>query len=270
VEEARAGYCWLFSGDDIMRAGAVARVLTWLDAGDDVLICRHTDCDKQMRYLATRPVMRTDQARRIDFADRQQRRKFLADAVTTEALFSFMSGLVIRRDAWLSVPAVEEFTGSCWGHVARLLTIAERQLRVCYVAETWLDKRADNDSFMDRGIVNRFRIAVDGYARLAARFYGEQSFEAAQTRRFMRNELTIASFMAARRACANAPALESRRELDRMMHVLYCGCTARNLITRLTYRYFPLWLYGALRGAVLALRPWIARFTRSRSREMER
>jgi abequosyltransferase len=148
VEEARAQWCWLFSGDDVMRDGAVGRALSLLDAGDDVLICRHADCDKQMRFPSERPVTRPDNMRRLDFGNEDQRRAFLQDALTTEALFSFMSALVIRRAVWMSVPAVGEFTGSCWGHVARLLTIAARQLRVCYVAETWLDKRAENDSFL--------------------------------------------------------------------------------------------------------------------------
>lgn len=254
VDNARADWCWLFSGDDIMRPGAVARALEWLDAGDDVLICRHADCDKQMRFLGERAVMRTEQVWRLDFEAPEQRRKFLQDAVTTEALFSFMSGLVIRRAAWLSVPAVDEFTGSCWGHVARLLTVANHHLRVCYVGEVWLDKRAENDSFMDRGIVNRIRIAVDGYTRLAARFYGEQSVEAAQVRRFLRNELTIVSFMAARQACVNAPELESKRELDRMLGILYRESTALNLLTRVAYYCVPLSLYGLLRRILKAAR----------------
>jgi len=259
MEEGRADYCWLFSGDDIMRPGAVDRVLAWLAGGDDVLLCRHTICDKHMRFLGDYPVLRAERVCRLDFANAGERHNFLADAVNTEALFSFMSGLVIRRAAWLSVPAVQGFTGSCWGHVARLLTVAQRQLRVCYVAEVWLDKRGDNDSFMDRGAVNRFRIAVDGFTRIATTFYGEASFEAAQVRRYLRNELTIASFMSARQAAATSPELESRRELDRLMQVLYSEPGLLNFATRNVYRYFPLWLYGVLRDVLRTVRPWIAK-----------
>ena len=259
VELASGEFCWLFSGDDIMRPGAVRRVFSYLDGGDDVLLCRHSICDKEMRFLADYPILRDNQLRRIDFADSRQRRLFLADAVNTEGLFSFMSGLVIRRQTWLSVLPVADFMGSCWGHVARLLLLAQRQLRVCHVGEVWLDKRGDNDSFMDRGAVHRFRIAVDGYIRLAATFYGQESFESVQVRRFLRNELTLASFMFARQAAAANPAMEDRRELDRMVELLYGDPGVLNLVTRSVYRHFPLWLYGLLRHGFRFVRPLIAR-----------
>lgn len=259
VELARGDYCWLFSGDDIMRPGAVQRVLSLTGGEDDVLLCRHSICDKAMRFLADYPILRGDAQRRIDFADCSQRQEFLTAAVNTEALFSFMSGLVIRRQRWLSVPPVEAFMGSCWGHVARLLSLARHGLRVYYVGEVWLDKRGDNDSFMDQGAVHRFRIAVDGYVRLATTFYGAGSFEAAQVVRFLRNELTLASLMFARQAAATHPDLEDRRELDRMVELLYGAPGFSNFATTLIYRHFPLWLYGLLREAYRLVRPWVVR-----------
>src|SRR5882724_4299640 len=42
VALAHGEYCWLFSGDDRMRAGAIAELLPWLERGDDVYLCRHT------------------------------------------------------------------------------------------------------------------------------------------------------------------------------------------------------------------------------------
>jgi abequosyltransferase len=258
VELARGDYCWLFSGDDIMRAGAVQRVLSLVDAGDDVLLCRHSICDKAMRFLGDYPILRSDTQRRIEFAESSQRQEFLSAAVNTEALFSFMSGLVIRRQSWLSVPPVEAFMGSCWGHVARLLSLARHSLRVHYVGEVWLDKRGDNDSFMDQGAVHRFQIAVDGYVRLATTFYGAGSFEAAQVVRFLRNELTLASLMFARQAAATYPGVEDRRELDRMVQLLYGAPGLANFTTKLIYRNFPLWLYGLLRDGFRLVRPWIA------------
>lgn len=259
VDQAQADYCWLFSGDDIMRPGAVARVLEVIGSSDDVYICRHTICDKDMRFLSDYPILTAQGMRRFDFADAGQRQDFLRSAVNTEALFSFMSGLVIRRQAWQSVPMPAQFMSRCWGHVERLLMLGTRSLKVCYVGEVWLDKRGENDSFMDHGLVNRFRIAVDGYMRLAAAFFGADSVEATQVRRYLRNELTIASFMAARQACASDPDHESRAELDRMMDTLYCDPTTWNRLTRAVYHGFPLWLYACVRVGWRALRPLIAR-----------
>lgn len=261
VELAHGEYCWLFSGDDLMRAGAIQRVLSFLDGGarHDVLLCRHSTCDKEMHYIADYPVLRHNEVRSLDFANREQRQRFLGEAVNTESMFSFMSGLVIRREAWRSVSADPEFMGSCWGHVARLLSVAQSRLLVCYVGEVWLDKRGDNDSFMDRGTVHRFRILVDGYLRLAANFYGPDSFESAQVLRFLRNELTLASFMFARQSVAMNPEVEDRKELDRMVALLFQGSGFVDLLTRSVYRFFPLWLYATLREGFRALRPWLVR-----------
>lgn len=260
MEHARGEYCWLFSGDDIMRGGSLARALTFLRAGDDILLCRHTICDRNMNLLGDYPILRDDFPRRFDLADTKARHDYLAQAVNTEALFSFMSGLVVRRSTWLSVPPVLPFMGSCWGHVARLLALAQRRLCVHYVGEVWLDKRGDNDSFMDRGAVNRFRIAVDGFGGIATYFYGAESYEAVQVKRFLRNELTLPSFMFARELVAADPQQESKDDLDRMVDFLYGDESGlASILTRLGYRYIPLWAYRFARDTYRAIRPWLVR-----------
>jgi abequosyltransferase len=212
-----------------------------------------------MTFLSNYPILRDDRPRRFDLADIKARHDYLVEAVNTEALFSFMSGLVVRRSTWLSVPPALPFMGSCWGHVARLLTLAQHRLCVHYVGEVWLDKRGDNDSFMDRGVVNRFRIAVDGFSGIVAHFYGAESFEAVQVKRFLRNELTLPSFMAARELVAINPQRESKEDLDRMVEFLYGDEPGlASFLTRNGYRYCPLWAYRFARDIYRAFRPWFA------------
>jgi abequosyltransferase len=254
VEHAAGEFCWLFSGDDIMRPGALSRVLSWLPSGHDVLVCRHSNCDKNMRRLEDHPVLLIDQVTSADFADPEQRHRYLAAGVNTEALFSFMSGLIIRRSAWLSVPAPDQFMGSCWGHVARLLSIARTRLRVCYVAEIWLDKRGDNDSFLDRGLVNRLKLAVDGYLGIATCYFGANSWEVAQVRRFLRNELGLRMFIKGQNVTRLNPAQESRVELDRLMFLLYTEEGFRLALARVIYRFFPAPLYPLLRAVYVRLK----------------
>jgi len=254
VEHATGEFCWLFSGDDIMRPGALERALNWLSTGHDVLVCRHSNCDKTMRRMEDHPVLSVDQVTSVDLADPEQRRRYLSLAVNTEALFSFMSSLIIRREAWRSVPAVEQFTGSCWGHVARLLSLARKSLRVCYVAEIWLDKRGDNDSFLDRGLVNRLKLAVDGYIGIVTCYYGENSWELAQARRFLRNELGLRMFIKGLHVTRVNPERESKAELDRMMLMLYKDNGFRFALARAIYRNFPVSMYPMLRAVYLRLK----------------
>ena len=260
VELARGRYCWLFSGDDIMRPGAIATVLAWLEEGCDLYISRHTNCDLHMRYLHDHPVLLRDEPCEIELSDGAQRLAYLRSAATTEALFSFMSGLVIRREAWLSVEAVAEFMGSCWGHVARLLSLCTsgRNLRVRYTGKILLDKRGDNDSFMQRGLVHRLGIGVWGYTRLAERYFGAGTPEAAEVNRLLRNEVSVAYLLYARSRTADAPATESRAELDRIAAQLYGG--SGHWRQRWVYRYTPLPVIRLL-GALHFW--WVARRARA-------
>lgn len=247
VALARGEYCWLFSGDDIMRPGAIERALEHLRAKYDVYVCRHTVCDRDMRLLREYPIFREDRVRVADFGEPLERNEWMKAATNTEAIFSFMSGLIVRRKTWLSSEPPEKFVGSCWGHVARLLTLARKQLSVCYVAETWLDRRGDNDSFRDRGIVNRFRIAIEGYLGIASYFYGEGSPEIEHVRRFLRNELSVWSFFYARERIIEHPDEGSRAELDRLFELCYSGRELSNRLNHALYRTLPIGAYRGLR-----------------------
>lgn len=231
VELAHGEYCWLFSSDDIMRPGALARVRDWLQEGHDVYVCEHSLCNKNMQYLCDYPLFEPRIGpRRVQLGDRQQRLRCLADAVNTECLFSFMSGLVVRREVWRSVPPVPEFMGSCWGHVARLLSVArERGLSACYVEEVWLDKRGENDSFADRGLVNRLRIGIDGFLELAATFFGRGSPEEKEVRKFLRNELPLSYFSFAWDVARKAPGREDMGELRRLFALVHGPWTSLTL-----------------------------------------
>ena len=49
VELARGDYCWLMSSDDVLKPGAVQRVLSEIELGLDVFLCNRTICDYNLR-----------------------------------------------------------------------------------------------------------------------------------------------------------------------------------------------------------------------------
>jgi len=270
VRLARGEYCWLFSGDDVMRKGSLERALEWLGQGHDVFLCKHTNCDLRMAAFGEHPVFRTNMARICELRDPQQRLGYMREGVTTEAMFSFMSSLIVRRDKWLSVQDPQEFMGSCWAHVARLLTAAQTQLRVCYVGETWLDRRGENDSFRHHGIVNRLRIAVDGYYRIANRFFGQGSAEAAEIRRMVRNDLGLRVWLDAKFRCYKTPALESRSELDRLVAQCYGDAEIRCWVARAVYVTVPAPAYQLLQRTYLVMPSVVRRMLRGLLRRVAR
>ena len=249
VELARGEYCWLFSGDDVMRPNALQSLLETLGDGHDVYVCEHTLCDKDMRYLRDYPIFRDRQSRLVDWSDPFQRRECLGAALNTEVLFSFMSSLIIHRDRWLSASPPTQFKGGCWWHAARLLSLAQQKLTVHYIAEKYLDRRGDNDSFMEHGIVNRFRIAIDGYIDIASYFYGKDSLEVHKVRQLLGNEFPPRAFFYARELATRNPKGENLIELDRLFDVCYGGPSPYHMCARILYRHAPRQIYQGLRGA---------------------
>jgi abequosyltransferase len=241
VSYAKGEYCWLFSGDDVMRPGAILRALKWIEQKNDVYICRHTICSKDMVISHDHPVMIPDLPFTANFGNSNERLEWFRRAVTSEAFFSFISGLIVNREIWQKGNLPNEFAKSCWGHVARFFELAQYELKVCYVAEVWLDQRGDNDSFADKGVVNRYRIGIEGYHKLADSFWGHDSHEALNIRRVIRNEFSLLAMLNTKIKCVRHPADESKDMLNQLAKLNYCDTTLSSIINRLIYFATPYW-----------------------------
>lgn len=228
IRTARGSYCWLFSGDDVMRTGSLSRVLELAD-GPDLLLVKHSNCDKEMNRLDVHPVFIDERPLTVNLADPQARRTYFASCFNSEGLFSFMSGLVIKRATWLSVSDPEPFMSSCWAHAARafLLASTRAEFIVRFVPEVLLDKRGENDSFLDKGVVHRIKIAVDGYSGIVGHYFGPNSFEASQTPRILLNETNMISWLHAKRKAYLTPATENLADLLRMHAYCHVGAHHR-------------------------------------------
>lgn len=246
VEKAQGDYCWMFSADDLMRPGALRRAFQAVnEPGDvDVVIVQHSNCTKRMRLLGVHPVFQENRALSADLSDHVQRHAYFRAAATTEALFSFMSSLVIKRGTWQSAPDVRRYYGTCWAHSARLLAQSlVGPLLVRFIPEVWLDKRGENDSFMTHGLVRRLCLAVDGYTTIVGELFGPVSSESADVRRMLTREMPLTTFLSARsRALAN-PEVEDVGELDRIFHLVYADPGLVNRAIRQGYVRTPPTLY---------------------------
>jgi abequosyltransferase len=254
VSHAVGDYCWLFSGDDVMRPGALRRAAEWLAGEPDAVLCRHTICDIGMRHLFEHRVLFTTDPVHADFADAQQRLAWFRSAASTEAFFSFMSGIIVRRQTWNRGRMHDEFARSCWAHVVRLLALGPQGLRLIHVPEIWLDQRGENDSFVGAGVVNRYRIAIEGYQRIATYLYGSASEEAFHIRRVLRLEFTLRMFLNAKVLCREDPARESRQLLDVLYAQLHIDHSPRSRWLLALYGLIPGWMAALMRQGVRALR----------------
>lgn len=257
VQLARGDYCWLFSADDRMEEGALARVLNEIEQGQDVYLCMHSNCTLSMQTVVARhPVLALSDDAVFILEEAADQLRYFELALTTEAFFSFMGGLIVRRAAWDSVPLNEAFVGTCWAHVARLFELIPRGLSVKFLSTVLVERRGDNDSFATHGVVRRYALAIQGYQQLAARFWGARSHQAFHIRRVLRNEFRFSMFLTAKRLCAVHPSVEDRHLLDDLFVSIFSEERSMSCaVKRFVFRIFPVTLveptrlvYRFLRG----------------------
>jgi abequosyltransferase len=247
VELAQGDYCWLFSADDVLRQGAIPRILHEIRAAHDLYICRHSDCTLDMKLLREHLVLSPNHDAVYALLDRMAALDYFRKAVTTEALFSFIGGLIVSRRLWCSVAINDKFVGSCWAHVARLLELLQGGISLKFISAVLSDRRGDNDSFADKGVVHRYSIAIDGYQRLARAFYGEDSEEAIQFKRVLAYEFDLRHFLSAKCACTLNPSTESLSKLNELIAGLYRNTGVGNQFRYFLYRIIPIGLYQGFR-----------------------
>ncbi|HSN68201.1 MAG TPA: glycosyltransferase family 2 protein [Thermoanaerobaculia bacterium] len=265
VALATGEYCWVFSGDDLMREGSVARVLSAIQHGGcDVYLLESMLCRFDMTPVALHRLLRSAKPRTFRLHERRERSEYFRLANNTAAFFSFCSAVVVKRSRWNSVTVDESFYGTCWAHAARIFGMLESGLVVRYLPGAFLDKRGDNDSFLTNGPTRRFAIAVDGYNKIADEFFGYDSAEAFHIRRAVRGELPLTQWLLARLDVAAHSRAGDPELFDRLVRTTFCDPSVRNWITLVLARSTPLWM---LKLAQRALRAWRgARATRERPR----
>jgi len=169
VELARGDYCWLLSSDDALKPGAIQRALSEIQLGHDVYLLNRTTCDRNLR-----PIGRNEQWLSngtsdsvYHFSDKTELVTYLNASKSIGALFSYISSIIFIRNEWTKIGFDERFARSNYAHVFRLfsmLKVGGSTLK--YIKESLVFCRGDNDSFLDKGLANRFLMDFDGYRLL--------------------------------------------------------------------------------------------------------
>lgn len=177
------------SSDDVLRPGAIRRVLREIASGHTVYLLNRKMCDRRLRPIGRQRSWllkrRADTVYR--FTNRSELIAYLNASRSIGALFSYISSIVVSREQWNAIGFDEGFKGSNYAHVFRLFSMLKvdgNSLK--YIKESLIACRGDNDSFLDRGLVNRFRIDFDGYRMLSETFFlddeSRKAFEAVMRR----------------------------------------------------------------------------------------
>ena len=192
VSYANGKYCWIFSADDCMKISSIDRVLTYLHFSYDIYLCEQSLCDNEMNIIKEHPIFNNIISPQLfDLSDPNYYTNYFQKARTTEAFFSYLAGPIFKKELWdrsnQLIP--DEFNSTCWGIAGRLMFFfPDKNLKIFYLAESLIKKRAGIDSFMDKGVVNRLKITIDGFVYISNAIFGQHSFETKHIRRVIRNE----------------------------------------------------------------------------------
>ena len=243
VSLATGYYCWLFSADDLMKRGAVERILAAIQSNSDIYLCELTLCDYEMQPVRENPIFDGITSPEVfDLGNPLQRQRYFSKARISEAFFSFLAGPIFRRDVWESAEGIpESFYGTCWGVAGRLLSLVESGgLQVHYLKESLLYRRGGNDSFMENGIVHRLRISVDGFAHIAETIFGKYSYETYHIRRVIRNERSLFHLMLIKRQVLDSQQKEDVDELSMIVFRHYSNSGFINKIKHVIFKFMPI------------------------------
>lgn len=253
VAASRGEYVWIFSGDDLMRHDAVARVLAELHSACDLYLLEALLCHLDMTPIAMHRMLPIRAARTFRLGEPADRDWYFRRALNSATFFSFCSALVIRRESWDRGDQGERYFGTCWAHAARLLSLVPSGLTVRYLPGAFLDKRGDNDSFLTDGLTRRWGLAVEGYQRIADETFGHASFEARAIRAAMRRDIPLAAWLLARIEVA-----ESRPGdwplFRRLVRQHFGDGSPIDALRLAVCLHAPAWALRATRRAVMALR----------------
>jgi abequosyltransferase len=250
VALARGEYVWLFSGDDLMREGAIARVLSELRVGCDVILLESMLCTLEMKPTGVHQLLRIPQSRVFRLHDAGERLDYFERSLNTAAFFSFCSALVVKKSRWDAASADESFFGTCFAHAARIFSMLPNGLTVKYLRGPFLDKRGGNDSFLINGLTSRYGIAVDGYHRIADRFFGHDSREAFYVRRAVRAEQPWIGWLSARLEMISKGLTEQYPLFKRLVWKQYADPSLKNWAAFATIRFTPLPVLWAAKRAL--------------------
>jgi len=175
IEISRGDYCWMFSDDDLLKPGAINRILKEIESKYEIYLCNVTACNLQMQPIRERFWLSTEVKDRVfNLHDKNELIEYCNMANSVAALFSYNCSIVLRREEWNKMGFNYEFDGTAYELAAALLSFIKRKCRLKYIRSSLVLWRSNNESFQNAGgLVKRFLLDFDGYLQLADKYLSD-------------------------------------------------------------------------------------------------
>lgn len=173
VEIASGEYCWLMGSDDKIKQGSIQYLLNSFEkfqTASTFLFGRvNMDYNLQSKIFDEQWITTNQEYSEFNFNEIESFTNYCQKANSLGALFSYLSSIIVKKDNWSKIIYNDICTGSLYAHVfiiMNMLLLNEKNTLV-YINNQQVLNRTDNDTFLDKGYLNRALIDFRGYFLLS-------------------------------------------------------------------------------------------------------
>ena len=172
---AQGEYCWFVGDDDAPKPGSIAQMLRHIEESPaDIHLCCRTECDVELRPYEDSSWFRPQDCPPGNlFSFPRDFKRYLFLATRFDALFGYLSILVVRRASWeAALSGVEEMMGSAYSYTYVLFKALQKGGILHYIPKALVYHRGGQDSFDKRNNrAARVNLDVEGYLLLANKLF---------------------------------------------------------------------------------------------------
>lgn len=168
VAISTAEYCWIMGSDDQIASNGIENVLHSIDANDSVvLIGNRIACDFKMKPMFKEYWLSKNQNKTFLFSSDAEISELFLSIPSTTAMFGYLSVIILRREAWMSVQDYDQYLDTAYVHVYILLkSLYNWKGKITYFPEYITLSRFGNDSFHE-SLGQRIMLDFKGYSKIS-------------------------------------------------------------------------------------------------------
>ena len=179
VELSDGKYCWLFSDDDRLTAGAIGHVVDTLRREQDLTgcFCNRTSYDFQLEKKVAEAKGWPGELLKEDhiFTDKAECFRYIGMD------FGFISSQVVKRSEWQKIVEGVDF-GELYNSYYLMVHVIGRMMdekfKWLYISSPLVKQRTGNDSLLiNKGVIERQVIEHNSFEKIVGRHYGRESKE---------------------------------------------------------------------------------------------
>ncbi|MDE8601622.1 glycosyltransferase family 2 protein [Marinomonas sp. RSW2] len=223
-------YCWLLGADDRLKKGALTLLLSKvLNRNCDIFLGDRENIDLYGNSISFEFWSSNQQ-----IISKNELPRYIDSIKSIGGLFSYLSCILFKRESWdLSIQSLDfdRFLCSNYIHTLILLNIIKKDKAMHYFHNTIVQARRGNDSFLDKGYLNRIKIDY-GYIDIVYYLFPEDIVLSKSIKSLLKRERNIFHFL--KSAC-----LSGKSETYEFMK-------QNSLLTRYIIKVFPVFFIRIL------------------------